>query len=134
MQLLIVTIMLVGRLIGVSRVTSAFIWCLVLIVLMFPWQSFLASPASTVSMETSPEFKVPGVLYAWSEVTHPTLGATFNTTTPLSAMLAYLRWARFVIWPIVAVILLLVIQSKSCRGLRMALGEVEFDLSEGRLG
>src|SRR5687768_16617847 len=36
--LLIVTIMLVGRLIGVSHVTSAFVWCVLLTAMMFPWQ------------------------------------------------------------------------------------------------
>src|SRR6202035_1806016 len=41
--LLIVGIMLVGRLIGVARVTSAYIWCLVLGVLLFPWQAFLSN-------------------------------------------------------------------------------------------
>ena len=131
-QLLIVTIMLVGRLIGVSRVTSAFIWGLLLIVLLFPWQSLLLSPISATDHSpnaTNTEFKLPGVLYTWGEITHPTLGATFNATE-LSINLAYLRWARFVIWPAIAVLLLLVIQSKSSRGLRMALGEVEFDVSE----
>src|SRR2546427_11344690 len=39
--LLIVCIMLVGRLIGVSHVVSAFVWCLVLVALLFPWQAFL---------------------------------------------------------------------------------------------
>ena len=132
-QLLIVTIMLVGRLIGVSRVTSAFIWGLLLIVLLFPWQSLLLSPVSAAANSqgmTDTEFKLPGVLYTWGEITHPTLGATFNPAD-LTANLAYLRWARFVIWPSIAVLLLLVIQSKSSRGLRMALGEVEFDVAEG---
>jgi hypothetical protein len=129
-QLLIVMIMLVGRLIGVSKVTSAFIWNLVLLVLLFPWQAVLISPVSAhvaVSSTYNTEFKIPGILYTWGEVTHPSLGATFSST-PLTA-LAYLRWARFVIWPVVAVILLLVVQSKGSRGLRMALGEVEFDVA-----
>src|SRR5271154_1396293 len=34
--LLIVKVMLVGRLIGVSMLTSAYIWCIVLLVLLFP--------------------------------------------------------------------------------------------------
>jgi hypothetical protein len=129
-QLLIVMIMLVGRLIGVSKVTGAFIWNLVLLVLLFPWQAVLISPVSAHAATSAynTEFKIPGILYTWGEVTHPSLGATFSST-PLTA-LAYLRWARFVIWPVVAVILLLVVQSKSSRGLRMALGEVEFDVAE----
>src|SRR5439155_25672840 len=39
--LIIVNIMLVGRLIGVARVTSAYVWSLLLTLLLFPWQAFL---------------------------------------------------------------------------------------------
>ena len=50
--LLTSVIMLVGRLIGVSHVTSAFVWCVFLAVILFPWQSLLNSggtrhPAAT---------------------------------------------------------------------------------------
>jgi hypothetical protein len=38
-----------------------------------------------------------------------------------------LRWARFVGWPALAIILLLMVQAKSSRGLRAALGESELD-------
>src|SRR5437868_3076823 len=47
--LLIVNIMLVGRLVGVGRVTSAYLWCLVLILLLFPWQAFLNNATLTSS-------------------------------------------------------------------------------------
>src|SRR5258708_2532581 len=129
--LLLVTIMLVGRLIGVSRVTSAFIWCLILIVLLFPWQAMLVSPTSTPYIAESTdhaEFRVPGVLYTWGEVVQPERGAQFKSSM---STFAYLRWARFVGFPIIAIILTLMVQSKSSRGLRLALGEVEFDVAEG---
>ena len=58
--LLIAKIMLVGRLIGVAQVTSAFIWCVFLVVLLFPWQAFLQSTDFTG------DFKIPGVLYTWA--------------------------------------------------------------------
>jgi hypothetical protein len=131
--LLLTTIMLVGRLIGVSRVTSAFIWSLVLIVLLFPWQSLLVSPASAAPpIEGAPpaaDFKIPGVLYTWSEVTRPGYGADFDTTR--HDTFAILRWSRFIVFPAIALVLVLMIQSKSSRGLRMALGEVEFDVAHG---
>ena len=129
--LLLVTIMLVGRLIGVSRVTSAFIWCLILIVLLFPWQAVLVSPTSTPYIAESTdhaEFRVPGVLYTWGEIVQPVRGAHFSSSM---STFAYLRWARFVGFPVVAIILALMVQSKSSRGLRLALGEVEFDVAEG---
>ena len=51
--LLIVKIMLVGRLIGVARLTSAFIWTVVLAALLFPWQAFWPDDF---------KFKIPGAL------------------------------------------------------------------------
>jgi hypothetical protein len=129
--LLLVTIMLVGRLIGVSRVTSSFIWCLILIVLLFPWQTMLISPTSTPYFGESSdhaEFRVPGVLYTWGEIVQPARGAHFTSSM---STFSYLRWARFVGFPIVAIVITLMVQSKSSRGLRLALGEVEFDVAEG---
>src|SRR5258706_8640190 len=60
--LLIVKIMLVGRLIGVAQVTSAFCWCVFLGVLLFPWQGFLQNTDFTG------DFKLPGILYTWPEL------------------------------------------------------------------
>ncbi|HLL90396.1 MAG TPA: hypothetical protein VK324_13940 [Tepidisphaeraceae bacterium] len=119
--LLIEIIMLVGRLIGVARVTSAWIWSALLVVLLFPWQSFLISPTGRAPTSRNvDEYKVPGVLYTWTELSHPDLGAKFKAE-PLEV--AILRWARFVGFPLVAVLMLLTVQVKSNRGLRQALGE-----------
>jgi len=119
--LLIAKIMLVGRLIGVAQVTSAFVWCVFLAVLLFPWQAFLQNTDFTG------DFKIPGVLYTWNELVHPTLGAKFGKTASLDVLQSGLKWARFVGWPVVAVILLLVVHAKSSKGLRAALGETELE-------
>jgi len=109
---LISSIMLMGRLLGVSRLISAFLWCLVLMVLLFPWQAFLMNQTFT-----STEFKIPGVLYTWSEL------IVRGRVHPSGVMLSLLYWARFVGWPIVATAILLMIQHQSRVGLRTALGE-----------
>jgi hypothetical protein len=119
--LLIVSIMLVGRLIGVARTTSAFIWCLVLLVLIFPWQAFLRD-----HMFESREFFVPGILYTWDELL---LFAKFPERWDMTAEGAgrtFLHWVRFAAFPVVGLILLLVIQAKSNRGMREALGETTY--------
>jgi hypothetical protein len=131
-MLVLMIIMLVGRLIGVSRVVGALIRCLVLIVLLFPWQSVLTSPvnggASTgAGGPAVPDFKLPGVLYTWAEVTHPVHGASFDASQVGS--FSILKWARYVAWPAAAVVLVLMIQAKSSRGLAMALGEVEYEVA-----
>src|SRR5205814_834638 len=116
--LLIVNIMLVGRLIGVAKCTSAYIWCLVLLVLLFPWQAFLSN--ATFS---DPSFKIPGVLYTWDELR---MLAKFGIATPVDNKLELLlRWSRFVAFPVITIMIVLSIQIKSNRGLRQAFGEVE---------
>ena len=144
--LLIVTIMLVGRLIGVSHVTSAFIWCVVLTVLLFPWQSFLigersgarasaggygtSAYATDTGMQPQPTFKIPGVLYTWEELRYDVRHFPDNVGAQ-----AILKWARYAGFPIVAVILLLMVQAKSSRGLKFALGEseVQVEVTPGRV-
>lgn len=137
--LLTAVIMLVGRLIGVSHVTSAFVWCVLLAALLFPWQSLLNSgsqplggaglgaTSTSADLEqaayTSPpvkDQKLPGVLFTWTEVERDARFETshFNAETVL-------HWARFVAWPVVAMLLLLTIHVKSGRGLRFALGEAD---------
>jgi hypothetical protein len=112
--LLVVKVMLVGRLIGVSRLTSAFIWSIVLLVLLFPWQAFLNNPTFSSS-----NLRVPGVLYTWEEL----LQFAKFPNDPIYP--AIMHWARFVGVPAVAVLLVLKIRVLSSRGLRLALGETE---------
>lgn len=114
---LLLLIMLIGRLIGVSRVTSAFIWCVVLVVLLFPWQAFLNYPGLAGA-----NFRIPGVLMSWVEIAD---NARFHETAELQEKV--LKWARFVVFPLVAIVLLLVIQTKSNRGMKLALGESDLD-------
>jgi hypothetical protein len=115
--LLIVNIMLVGRLIGVARVTSAFLWCLVLMLLLFPWQTFFG-------ITTEPkDLRLPGVLYTWDELV---LYAKFQTD---NINYAITKWARFFAMPMLAVVLLFVVQIKSSRGMRQALGEADVQIT-----
>ena len=138
--LLIVTIMLIGRLIGVSHVTSAFVWCVVLAVLLFPWQAFLldhyrpAAPAAEgeeqlyVRPAADPAFKIPGALYTWEELRRD---YDFRGNLALSV----LKWFRFAVAPIISLLLLMMVQAKSSRGLKFALGEseVQVEVSSPRL-
>lgn len=114
--LLILNIMLVGRLLGLARTTSAFLWCLLLMLLLFPVQSFFGGTTD------AGDFRLPGLLYTWNELL---LYAKFPTDRPEFAVM---KWARFVVMPLVAIILLAVIQIKSNRGLRQALGEATPEL------
>lgn len=108
--MLLVKIMLVGRLIGAGQVTSAYVLSLLLIVFIFPWQFFLTNA-----------LQIPGVLYTWNELTEK---APFpNSLDGNAKWVTVLGWFRFVVAPLIAIVFLLLIQKKSNRGLRMALGE-----------
>ena len=131
--LLIVGIMLVGRLIGVTHVTRAFILSVALGALLFPWQSLWnyptagtlqAEPSTQARLQVGPPIVVPGVLYTWPELQHRS-----HFPSEMSAV-TYLGWARFVGWPVVAIILLFMIQTRSSRGLKYALGEAEVQVVE----
>jgi hypothetical protein len=115
--LLLTIIMLVGRLIGVARVTSAFIWSLLLIVLLFPWQAFLADA------HFASDFKIPGVLFTWVELVKFAKVGVDGASPGIETLI--LHWARFVVFPVATVVITLLIQFKSSRGLREALGEVD---------
>ena len=117
--MLILNIMLVGRLVGAGRLTSAYVWTIIVIFFFFPWQAFLNNVNLTPDQAT---FKIPGVLYTWYEVTDPEIGAKFPVDR---TEVALLKWFRYVVAPVVAILLLLVIQVKSNRGLKQALGEAE---------
>ena len=117
--MLILNIMLVGRLVGAGRLTSAYIWTIVAIFFFFPWQAFLNNVNLTPDQAT---FKIPGVLYTWYEVTDAQVGAKFPVDR---TEVALLKWFRYVVAPVVAILILLVIQVKSNRGLKQALGEAE---------
>jgi hypothetical protein len=125
--LLLLLILLSGRLMGVSQLTSSWIWSVILVVLLFPWQAFLVSPLTASPQVDSVEhtalqredFKVPGVLYTWSELTRHS--RFMHQDLPLAEVV--LKWARFVAFPVIALIILLMIQVRSNRGLRRELGD-----------
>lgn len=123
--LLLVTIMLVGRLIGVSHVTSAFVWGVLLIVVLFPWQTFLIGSdnypvtGASASVAEQPAFKWPGALYTWAE-----LKRDYKFPNEPNAAGVWM-WGRYAGLPVLGLLLLLMVQGKSGRGLRFALGEAE---------
>lgn len=137
-MLLLVTIMLVGRLIGVASVTSAFIWAVVLVVLLMPWQTLFISSGDysvsggSASVGEQPAFKWPGALYTYSELKND------HADKPSTIDGQIWHWGRYVGLPALALLVLLLVQIKSSRGLRFALGEadvhVEVTTHRGEIG
>jgi len=102
-------VMLNGRTVGVSREVSAFFWSLLLLLLLVPWHAILNHPTFRGGM-----FHLPGVLYTWPEL---------NENAKDFQRPDWLGWVRFVLWPAVALLVLLVVQGKARRGVKEALGE-----------
>src|SRR5690606_8682365 len=103
--------------------TGAFITCVILMVLLFPWQTFM-----NYSGVGGATFRLPGVLMTWSELVNE---AHFGESENEEVDRQILKWSRYVAFPLAAIILLLVVQTKSKRGLRLALGEAEVDTDLG---
>jgi hypothetical protein len=123
--LLIVLTMLVGRLLGVANTTSAFVWAVLLAVILFPWQLFYSAETSRDAMSTNnadirlDDYRWPGATYTWGELKQ---GTTWKAD---EGKIAVLRYARFVGYPFVALVILFMVQAKSGRGVKYALGEAE---------
>ncbi|MFT3786047.1 MAG: hypothetical protein QM770_07765 [Tepidisphaeraceae bacterium] len=111
--LLIAGVMLVGRLIGMAPVVKALVLSIIVALLVFPWQTML-----NADQQNGADFVLPGVFYTWREIT----ARAGSTPAGLTEQILY--WSRFYVWPVVTIGLLLSIQLRSGRGLRMALGEV----------
>lgn len=116
--MIILHIMLVGRLIGVSKIASSLVWCLILVVFLFPWQTFMNNAGMTQT-----DFRVPGVLWTWGELVQRCHFSNDFSSQGWAGTI--LSWFRFVGAPLIAVILTLIIQLKSNRGIKMAMGEDE---------
>jgi hypothetical protein len=122
---LILKVQLVGRLLGTARMTSAFLWSVLLALLLFPWQAVLNNPAiNSDPVASSLGMKIPGVVYTWAEISNQTVGASFGVNDIKPDVLAFsLHWARYAGFPILSILILTIIHAKTRRGLRQSLGE-----------
>jgi hypothetical protein len=122
---LVLKVQLVGRLLGVGRMTQAFLWSVLLTMLLFPWQAVLNNPAiNHDKVANAIGMKIPGVIYTWAEVSNPNFGATFGMGDPTpDVAFLILKWARYVGFPVLSILVLLIIHFKSHRGLQQSLNE-----------
>jgi hypothetical protein len=128
-MLLLVVIMLVGRLVGVSHVTAAFLWSALFLILVIPWQTFFiptesyavtgSSIPGMIEVPEQPALKMPGALYTWPELKRDYKFE--NSPMPTAAWM----WGRYAGLPGLALLVLLLALFKSGRGLKFALGEAE---------
>ena len=121
----ILLVQLVARVVGTGRTTGALAWAILLAVLLFPWQAVLNNPLNTTDPTANAMgMKVPGVLYTWAEVSHPTLGARFAEVNVPDGdrTIAVLHWARYGLFPLLAMVMVGIVHTKTERGLRQSFG------------
>jgi hypothetical protein len=133
--LVILVVQVVARVVGAGRTTSALAWAILLALLLFPWQAVLnnavnSSDPTAVAMG----MKVPGVIYTWAELSHPTLGAHFAEVNVAEGgngkVLAVLHWARYGLFPVLAMIIVGIVHTKVERGLRQSFGADALPMTE----
>ncbi len=117
-------VQVVGRLAGTGRAAAAVVWAGLLVLLMFPWQAVLNNPGiDHNAADNAIGLKVPGVVYTWAEVSHPTLGARFPVVATKDGLPdSVLHWSRYLGFPAVGLVLLAVVVTAAERATRRALG------------
>ena len=104
-------VILVAQAPGVANMTRSLIWSVILLFMVFPWQYVL------------PGFPIPGVLYGWHEL-HNTLALAF--LPPPGHGISYdqriLIVGRYVLWPVLALVVMLVTAERFRAGVRLAIG------------
>lgn len=104
-------VMLVSGAPGVAHVTRSFFWSVVLLFIVIPWQYIL------------PGFPIPGILYGWHELIR-TLDLSFlpppgHGIPPGQRALIV---ARYVFWPVLGLVVMLVTAERFRAGTRLAIG------------
>ncbi len=104
-------VILVAQAPGVANMTRSFIWSVILLFMVFPWQYVL------------PGFPIPGVLYGWHEL-HSTLALAFLPPPGhgISFDQRILIVGRYVLWPVLALVVMLVTAERFRAGVRLAIG------------
>ncbi len=104
-------VILIAQAPGVAHLTRSLNWAVILLFMVLPWQYFF------------PGFPVPGVLYGWQELLR-TLAVVF--LLPPGHGLPYLQRAiivvRYVLWPAIGLLVMLVTAERFRAGVRLAVG------------
>jgi len=103
--LLAVKLSLLGRLGGVAGMTSAFFWSLILLAILTPWQRVLGGQLVCGAM-----FNLGELIEAARKV------KTAWGATDVSLLDTTIYYARFLAYPIVALLVWLIVQAKFARG------------------
>lgn len=101
-------VILVAQAPGVAQVTRSLIWTTLLLFMVLPWQYFARS------------YPVPGILYGYDEMLR--MIARRVVGEKLAGYEILLIYARFIIWPAMAMLVLLITSERFRAGIMLAIG------------
>jgi len=101
-------VILVAQAPGVAQITRSLIWSVLLLFMILPWQYFAR------------DFPIPGVIYGYNEMLR-SIGrhVTGESVSRFDVVVVYLR---FVVWPVVGLLVLLIMSERFRAGIMLAIG------------
>lgn len=115
-------LVLVAQAPGVAQITRALIWSVLLLFLVLPWQYFMQS------------FPIPGILYGYSELLRFVGPHVVPSGTAVPLYEKFILIARFILWPLLAMVVLLITSERLRAGLMLSIGHPIQSMAGGGRG
>ena len=114
-------IVLVAQAPGVAQITRSLIWSVLLVFMFMPWQYFAQG-----------DFPIPGVIYRYSELLG--LIGPIVAGDRVYKYQIWLVYGRFIAWPMVGLLVLLITSERYRAGVMIAIGHPLQSLLQPRGG
>jgi hypothetical protein len=101
-------VVLVAQAPGVAQLTRSLIWSILLVFMFLPWQYFAR------------DFPIPGVIYSYNELLR--LIAPHLTGDLVPRFQTFLLYGRFIVWPLIGLLVLLITAERFRAGIMIAIG------------
>ncbi len=101
-------VLLIAQAPGVAQMTRSFIWSVLVLFMFLPWQYFAHN------------FPIPGVIYSYSELLRMIGPQVAGDNPPQFEM--WLVYGRFLVWPLVGLLALLITSERFRAGVTLAIG------------
>jgi hypothetical protein len=113
-------VVLVAQAPGVAQLTRSLIWSILLVFMFLPWQYF------------AKDFPIPGVIYSYNELLR--LIAPHLTGDIVPRFQTVLLYGRFVVWPLIGLLVLLITAERYRAGIMIAIGHPLQSILQPRAG
>ena len=102
-------VVLVAQAPGVAQITRSLIWSVLLLFMFLPWQYFAR------------DFPIPGVIYSYAEMLQR-IGPLVVGERRISPFYEWMVYARFIVWPVMGILALIVTAERYRAGVMIAIG------------